>query len=146
MKRVAVFVSAQGGGIRIDWSVKTRPARVPPPKGSVPLRRTRKAAQANSNAGPLDALHPVVTLPRPMALRRFTFDWHLIATRPSRLWVRGLPERALPWPAVPLRPRRPANIAAPPRDTVPAWVRDRIRMIEQRVHSRGIGSTQGDPA
>lgn len=133
MKRVAVYVSARENGIKVDWTVQVRPPRAARTVRSRPLRFLRPVRLANRDAAPVLRPAPVVTLPQTAATMPAPFDWHLVATRPCRLWISGMPTAALPRHG---REARPTSAGANIPERAPGIpsVEDRIRLVIDRYH------------
>lgn len=109
MKRVAVFVSAQGGGIKVGCVVRNRSLRGSGRIGFRFVRKRRKTAPANANAAPHQLGASVVALPS-HAARMPRAAWHLFTASPSRLWIQALPDDAPPdYIGVPIDPLSAAN-------------------------------------
>ncbi len=141
MKRVAVFVSAKGDGIRIDWTVHVRPPAAGRPVRSRPLRFVRRVRLANRDAAPVSRPDPVAPLPQTAAAMPAPFDWHLVATRPSRLWISGMTAATLPRHGRDL-PTVCDSANIPERAPGVPSLEDRIRVVFDRCHPRSGGVAQ----
>ncbi|MDG4647129.1 hypothetical protein P6F26_01615 [Roseibacterium sp. SDUM158017] len=140
MKRVAVFVTAREGGINIDWTVQTRPVRPRLRASRVGSLPAPYAVEANLNFEPSAGWSRVVAIPHASAPA--SFEWHLATTQPSRLWIRGLPDSAIPsLGGRRIRRPRPANRAAQDAPSVHA----RLRMIFDKSHSQSRGQALAAP-